>query len=292
MLPPTETSKSEDTKIQTLQPIGFTDILDGMFSLYRRSFRLFAQIAAIAIFAELILYVSLDFTPQDSLPLAIAIIISLSLSVVSIGGIVVVAASRYLEKPITARAALQHVVQRFFPLIASVVLWVLVIAVLTITIIGIPFAIYFAVRWGFFVETLLLEGTSVRAALKRSSALVSGMWWRMCGMLLAVFLMSTAIHAVFEISFGVILILSGGAGAIDLMAIIEWATIGSSVFGPDNLTLYLLTTGVHLAISVVTFPLWVIGVTILYFNQRIRKEAFDVEMQANVLQDLDVKDAV
>ena len=57
------------------------------------------------------------------------------------------------------------------------VLWCLVVVVLGITIIGIPFAIYFAVRWG-FIETLLLEGISVRHALKRSSELVNGgdMW--------------------------------------------------------------------------------------------------------------------
>ena len=86
-----------------------------------------------------------------------------------------------------------------------------------------------------------------------------------CGMLLAVIFVSVAIHAVFEISFGV----SGAADGVDLMDIIEWATIGSSVFGPDNLMLYLLTMGIHLAISVITFPIWVIGVTLLYLNQRL-----------------------
>ncbi|MDE0424874.1 MAG: hypothetical protein OXN25_08410 [Candidatus Poribacteria bacterium] len=292
MLPPTETSKSENSEIQTLQPIRFTDILDGMFSLYRRHFRLFAQIAAIAIFADLIGHVFLDFISENFLSFATIIIITFPLSIVSIGGVVVATAACYSEEPITARAALQQVGQRFFPLLVSAVLWCLVVVVLGITVIGIPFAIYFAVRWGFFVETLLLEGISVRNALKRSSELVSGVWWRVCGMLLAVILISVAIHAVFEISFGVILILSGAADGVDLMDIIEWGTIGSSVFGPDNLMLYLLTTGVHLAISVITFPIWVIGVTLLYFNQRIQKEGFDIQMRANVLRNLYTKGEV
>ena len=108
-------------------------------------------------------------------------------------------------------------------------LWSLVVVVLAVTIVGIPFALYFAVRWGFFVETLLLEGVSARDALRRSSELVTGMWWRMCGMLLAVCLLSAAIHAVFEISVGVVLVLSGIVSEIDLTDIIEWGTIGSSI---------------------------------------------------------------
>lgn len=269
MLPPTETSKSENSEIRTFQPLGFTDILDAMFGLYRHSFRCFAQIAAIVIFADLIGHVFLDFISESFLSFAAVVIITFPLSIVSIGGTVVATAACYSEKPITARSALQHVGQRFFSLLACGVLWCLVVVVLGITIIGIPFAIYFAVRWGFFIETLLLEGISVRHALKRSSELVSGVWWRVCGMLLAVIFVSVAIHAVFEISFGVILILSGAADGVDLMDIIEWGTIGSSVFGPDNLMLYLLTMGIHLAISVITFPIWVIGVTLLYLNQRL-----------------------
>ena len=54
MLELTETSKSDTGKVLTLQPMGFTDILDAMFSLYRTHFRLFVGIATIYIFAELV----------------------------------------------------------------------------------------------------------------------------------------------------------------------------------------------------------------------------------------------
>ena len=125
--------------------------------------------------------------------------------------------------------------------------------------------------------------------LKRSSELVSDMWWRMCGMLLAVYLLSAAIHAVFEIFVGFVLVLSGIADEIDLIDIIEWGTIGNSIFAPDDLILYIMMTGIHLALSVFTFPIWVIGVTLLYFNQRIRKEGFDIEIQARTSRDLAAK---
>ena len=272
--------------------MGFTDILDGMFSLYRRHFRVFVGIAVVDIFAECIGQVLIDFPhfiQPDSLQLIVAFVITIFGLIVSIGGIVIANATFYLGGQITARAALGRVLQRFFPLLGSALLWSLVVVGLVVTIVGIPFALYFAVRWGFFVETLLLEGVSARAALRRSSELVSGMWWKMCGMLLAVFLLSTAIHAVFEISVGFVLVLSGIANEIDLMDIIKWGTIGNSIFTPDDLILYIVMTGLHLALSLFTFPLWVIGVTLVYFNQRIQKEGFDIQRQADISQNLDTR---
>ena len=37
---------------------------------------------------------------------------------------------------------------------------------------------------------------------------------------------------------------------------------------------------INLGIDIFTMPIWVIGGTLLYFNQRIRKEGFDIEMMA------------
>ena len=289
MLDPTDSSKSNNRETPIFQPMGFTDILDGMFSLYRQHFRVFVGVAAVDIFAEFIVQVLVDF-PQfiqpDFVQLVVALVITIFGLIVSIGGIVIASATLYLGGRITARTALERVMQRLFSLLGCALLWSLVVVVLAVTIVGIPFALYFAVRWGFFVETLLLEDVSARDALKRSSELVSGMWWKMCGMLLAVCLLSAAIHAVFEISLGFVFVLSGGVGEVDFIDIIKWGTIGNSIFTPDDLILYIMMTGIHLALSLFTFPLWVIGVTLLYFNQRILKEGFDIEMLANTLQSL------
>ena len=290
MLDPTDSSKSNNSEMPILQPMGFTDILDAMFSLYRRHFRVFVGIAIVDLFAEFIGRVLVDF-PQFIQPgfvqLVVVLVITIFGLIVSIGGIVVASATLCLGGRITARAALEQVLQRFFPLLGSALLWSLIVSVLAVTIVGIPFALYFAVRWGFFVETLLLEGVSARDALKRSSELVSGMWWRMCGMLLAVFLLSTAIHAIFEISVGFVLVLSEVVSEIDFMDIIEWATIGDSIFTPDDLILYITMSGVHLVLSLFTFPIWIIGVTLLYFNQRIQKEGFDIQMKSDISRNLD-----
>jgi hypothetical protein len=53
--------------------------------------------------------------------------------------------------------------------------------VLTLVIVGIPFAIRRFIRWSLFAQTTMLEGESARGALRRSAELVDGHWWRTFG---------------------------------------------------------------------------------------------------------------
>ena len=169
MLESTETLKSDNREGMVPQAMGFTDILDAMFSLYRHHFRVFVGIAAVGLFAEFIGQVLVDF-PQfiqpSFLQLIVALVITIFGLIISIGGVVVASATLYLGRRITAHAALGRVLQRLLPLLGCTLFWALVVVVLAVTIVGIPFALYFAVRWGFFVETLLLEGISARDAFK------------------------------------------------------------------------------------------------------------------------------
>ena len=279
----------------TLHPMEFSDILDAIFSLYRRHFQLFLGIAVVYLVGELGSQLLEDFPwfvhQHLLLKLIEYILIGLFtfLRLVSLSAIVVASATLYMGGQITGRAALRQTLQRFFPLLSCAIVWILVVISLAITIIGSPFALYFGVRWGFFVQTVLFEKVIVRDALRRSSELVSDMWWRVCGTLVAILLIDTAIHAAFEISFGFILVLTGSAGEVDLMDIIRWATIGDAIFGTSDLILYIATTGIHLVLSLFLFPILGIGSTLLYFNQRILKEGFDIEMRANLSRDLDDK---
>ena len=283
MLESVGTSKS-DNRIIILQPMGFADILDTMFSLYRTHFRLFVGIAAVYLCAEFVNTLLLHFpwfVPQRFLREVIEAVIFWTSILVSMGAVVIASATLYLGNQITGRTALRQGFRQCFPLLRCTFVWIIVAGGLAITVIGIPFGIYFAVRWGFFVQTLLLEESLVRDALRRSSELVRGMWWRVGGTFLAILLIDMAIHATFEISFGFILVLIGVAGETDLMDIIRWAIIDDAVFGASNLILYAITTGFHLVVSLFLFPIWGIGSTLLYFNQRIEKEGFDIEMRAN-----------
>jgi ABC-type sugar transport system permease subunit len=53
--------------------------------------------------------------------------------------------------------------------------------VLTITVVGVPFAIGRYVRWSLFAEACALEDRTGRDSLRRSAELVRGRWWRTFG---------------------------------------------------------------------------------------------------------------
>ena len=268
-----------------LQPMGFSDILDTTFSLYRNHFWLFLGVTTVYLVGELgqlLLGDFLEFFFSRSFLLGIAIVaLTGTFLIIGIGGIVIATGATYLGENITIRSVLHQTIHKFWRLVGYSFLWSLVVGGLAITIIGIPFAIYFAVRWGFFVATVLLEPPLVKAAFRRSSELVRGMWWNIFGMFLAIYLLSTALHSIFEVSIGFIFVITELAGEIDFVQILEWAILSESIAGITPF-FFVLTTAIHLAVNVVTFPIWGIGLTLLYFNQRIRKEGFDIEMQVPV----------
>ena len=55
------------------------------------------------------------------------------------------------------------------------------IILLTITVVGIPFAIHRFIRWSLFAEACMLDDLPAGQSLRRSSELVRGHWWRTLG---------------------------------------------------------------------------------------------------------------
>ena len=205
-------------------------------------------------------------------------LITLTFFVIGMGGLVIGSGTTYLGENITIHTILQRTIDRFWQLMGCFLLWSLVVGVLAVTTIGIPFAIYFAVRWGLFLGTIMFEKPVISIALRRSGELVSGMWWQMFGTLLAIFLLSTTIHSIIEISIGFILIATNLVGEVDFIDILEWGLLGRSFEGVTPF-FYAISTVIHLVVYAISFAIWIIGITLLYFNQRIRKEGFDIEMQ-------------
>ena len=281
MLQHNETAPDNNSE-PALKPMRFEDILDTTFSLYRKHFWLFLGLVSFSVFAELAYHLLTDFSPfffDRSLLLGIAIgLITLTFSVIGMGGLVIGSGTTYLRQNITIHTILQRTIDRFWQLMGCFLLWCLVVGVLTVTVIGIPFAIYFAVRWGLFLGTIMFEKPVISIALRRSGELISGMWWRMCGTLLAIFLLSTMVHVIIEISIGFILIATNLVSEVDFIDILEWGLLGGSFVGVTPF-FYAISIVIHLVVFAISFAIWIIGITLLYFNQRIRKEGFDIEMQ-------------
>ena len=196
------TVSTPDAKIP-LQPMKPTDILDAMFSLYLRHLRLFLGISAVyfvTMFSlSLLSLTGIFYTFSGTLSGTFAIMVVLFVIAVPVvvivsllvtGGLTFASAQCYLGEQTTFRDALQHVLYRFLPYLGSSFLWGLVVGALMITIIGIPFAIYFAVLWSFYSVAVLVEGQSVMHSFRRSKELVKGTWWRVFGILLAIYLLN------------------------------------------------------------------------------------------------------
>ena len=91
----------------------------------------------------------------------------------------------------------------------------------------------------------------------------------------AIQLLSVMIDLILIASTTLIFALSGIAGEIDLLEMIRrniWEPHGE-IEG----ILHLLHA-IHTAINALIMPITAIGFTLLYFDRRIRKEGFDIEM--------------
>ena len=302
MLNATDAPQTNRDTTPTLQPMCFTEILDTTFSLYRKHFLLFLGVIAVHFFGELVKYSLAGFLQDTALKDLVPNLVSIPFVLVSMGGVIVATAAIFLDRHITSTGALKQTLPRFWHLLGGYLLWAAVLIIpfivsglfltsfvirgtSSIPILFIPFAfapflIYFVVRWGFVFEVLLLEKTNVKNAFKRSSELVRDTWGRVFGVLVLILLLSVAIHYIFEISLGTIFILTKMAGGIDFKELIQWSVMEEDL-SSSNLIFYAVMTCTDLILKTLIFPIWVIGIVLLYFDLRIRKERFDIEVQVD-----------
>ena len=128
-------------------------------------------------------------------------------------------------------------------LIGSVILWLVVI--------GIPLFFYLAVSLFFYIQPIMLEGQGPTAALGRSRELVRGSWWRIFGI-------------------GVVFVVI--AGVLGLIGSIPAIILGS--ISP------VLADVATAAVQVLILPISYIGATLVYFDLRVRKEGYTLDMMA------------
>ena len=280
-------SDNTETTSTPLQPMSFVDILDGMFMLYRNHFRLFLGIAVVYIiigFGLDLISVSAVTSVAPVTGIVIVTLVGVGSFIVSflvVAGLAYASALVYLQRDITAQDALQQAWRRFFSLLGSAILWGLVVLGLSVTIIGIPFAIYFSVRWGLYTLPVLFEETTARNALRRSTELVRGTWWRVFGIMLAISVITFMISFILDVSFGFILTLIGVA-EVEVEGGTFWDMIRRLfILMPDEVggVAYAIRRFITVTIAGLAMPIGTIGSALLYFDLRIRKEAFDIEMQ-------------
>ena len=307
---------------QKLRPMGFGDLLDAIFSLYRAHFLPFLAIAS-GYFIAILIVISIVFL-DDSVGRGAKIAIWIStvsvifgVFIVVVSGLVFASTEAYLSRNIKARAALRQAMPRFLPCFVGSLLFGL-LAFLCVLFANILFMLliqsyistvddlrsinafllnftiqfvfvttivclagFFLPYWSFFVSTVSLEGRSMRAGLRRSRELIRGRRWRVVGTVLAIFLLPFAIGFVLRAVFAFLLVLTGLEGVGSFLETVRWMSLWELPTNLEELRLsYVLMYLINLGVDTFTIPIWVIGCTLLYFDQRIRKEGFDIETMA------------
>ena len=280
-------TNSNETDTTRLQPMGFTDILDGMFSLYRDHFRLFLGIVAVyfglGVGVDLIFVSLMGTSGVSSISIMMSVFTAIFSAMVSIlvtAGLAYASAQAYLGREVAPGPALQQAWRRFWPYFGSGLLMGLAVVGLFVTVIGIPFSIYFSVRWGLYTLPVLFEETTARNALRRSTELVKDTWWRVFGIMLAIFLISLMITFILGVSFEFLLSWMGVAEPEEPS---NWLESIQRLFMPTLEGIgwfsYTIRRLVNMGLAALAMPIGVIGSTLLYFDLRIRKEAYDIEAQ-------------
>jgi hypothetical protein len=119
----------------------------------------------------------------------------------------------------------------------------------------IPF-IWLGVSWSLAFPVLIAEGERGTGALRRSFRLVRGRWWPTFGAL--------ALALMFQFF-------------LDLVVGIP-VTILTSSWDSGSVAAIALTTVVSVASSVITTPFMAAVLVLIYFDLRVRKEGFDLEL--------------
>jgi hypothetical protein len=164
----------------------------------------------------------------------------------------------YLDHPTGITISLRFALRRVFPLLWLAVLTT-VLLVLAFVCLIIP-GIWLYAAWSVATPVLLIEGRGAWPAMKRSFRLVRGRWWPTAGVLL-----------VSELLVAIV----GGA--------IQALLVGVFLTGTSLVIVVALVSLAAAASAILTRPFIAAVRTVLYYDLRVRREGYDVELLAEQL---------
>ncbi|MFB8402121.1 hypothetical protein [Streptomyces sp. NPDC055912] len=298
-----------------LRPLGMGEILDGAVKTLRTYWRtvlaITVTVAVISQIADILaqrylapdvpaanpdatpaeaLEQSLDAAQSSLVGLGPALLVTLMASLVSAALLTVVISRAVLGRPVSLGAAWQEARPRLLQLVGLTLLLaamstaIVLVGLLpglliggaagvALTLLGglgaLVAVVWLMISFNLASPALMLERGGVIQSLKRSAKLVRGAWWRIFGITLLTQLLIFIFSMIIAIPFTIIGIAVDGDGFSDMLS----GT--STTFGWP----FLIITGIGGVItSAITYPISA-GVTVLlYVDQRIRREALDLEL--------------
>lgn len=272
---------------QQLRPLGVGEVIDAAIKLCFRNFGTLAATAAVIAVPLLIVIFLLDQvafaevasgTPRDELAIGfvgqyeqlvdygtfivvavIEALLALLAYLLIIGASFRAVSQLYLGRQASARESLRFAARRVHSL-----LWLSVLVVIGLSLAFLALVvpgIWLTVAWSVAVPALFFEGLRGTKAIGRSFELVKNNWWRTLGALIVGFIF---------------------IGLFSLL--IDAATNGLTAATEDSKQASLLIYDALAILSmVVTAPLQAAIVAVIYYDLRVRKEGFDIELLAQQL---------
>jgi hypothetical protein len=248
-----------------LRPLSVGEILDVSFTLYRRHFATLGTIAVLCsgVPVLLSLYIEASGGVLQNLPLTLVYYMAFTvLSSIATAATVFVVSESYLGRPLTAASALK----RATPLLGRLIVCSLLFAI----VVGFGFLFFMipgiVLLCGLLLAfpSLVLEpGSSPTGALSRSWSLTRGSRLRMLGLVVTI-----------------VILLYVPIVALGAMAtLVLPADTGTATLTPG-----LVTLAVVGILQMLLYPLLYCVLTVAYYDLRVRKEGFDLEVLASTLQ--------
>lgn len=301
-----------------LRPLGVGEILDGAVSTMRTYWRTVLGISlTVAVVTEIVVILVQGFLLNDyadtealedpsatlselmsalgSAMLGSAVLFAISLvgTVVATALLTTVTSRAVLGRPVTTGEAWRDARPQVMKLFGLILLLLLIAVGVTLagalpgllvvlaggggagaalavlgSIGGAVVALWLMIRFSLASPALMLEKQGIKKAMSRSAKLVRGSWWRIFGIQLLATLIANIVAAIVVIPFTFLAAALSGDG------------VGSFLNGTGDFGwTFLIVSGIGSVIgSMVTFPITA-GVTVLlYIDQRIRREALDLEL--------------
>lgn len=247
-----------------LRPLSVGEILDVSFTLYRRHFAALATVALVCSGVPVLMSVYLEAAGGLVANFGFALLyymVFMVLSAIATAATVFIVSESYLGRPLGAREALV----RSTPLLGRILICSIQLAI----VIGLGFLFFFipgvVLACGLMVAlpALVLEpGLSPSGSLGRSWGLTRGARLRMLGLLVTL----------------VVLLYIPMFSIVGLAAIVLPAAGGSRAVGT------LAAAALGGVIQMFLYPLFYCVLTVAYYDLRVRKEGFDLEVLASTLQ--------
>lgn len=258
-----------------LGPRSLKDILVEVYNIYKQNcLQLLAIVAIVEIILRLMWSIP-DFSgvkpfategEAESLTRFIPIVIMLMVaSIMGLslmqGALIHAISERYCRRTMTIGRAFRFAWERLASLAGAMILALFAVMGIALISVGLPtgissgaryifvvagfcLTVYLMVRWSFILQVALLERRGPFASLSRSSQLVRRNWWRVMHM--------TIVVGVITVAISVIL------GTIP--------TIGPAIG------------------NILATPVFTVGITLLYYDLRVRKEEYNLEVLAGELR--------